>query len=255
VRVAMDPLANTSTVDVLGFSNAPRGLVPPARELQTTVSHLEMLLERRFPTLMPSIVMDSTEDFYLGTVGSPGGKYDFVTTALHEFGHLFGMITGLNPNGRYDTQPDGRETPSYYDFFVVNDNLDQLVNLSPAERIAAATSRTGLFWFGTNGFEANGEEPILLQANVPYDPLENVIHISELNPGTLMDPLKDVNEVVHSLSPAERGIFQDLGWTLAPLQVELVSEPGTVLLILCGLAGLAYSRRGRVEPDVSDVVA
>ena len=81
VRVSMDPLPNTATEDLLGFSNAPRGLVPPERALRTTVSHLEMLLERRFLTQIPSIIMDSTEDFFLGTTGSPGGKYDFVTTA------------------------------------------------------------------------------------------------------------------------------------------------------------------------------
>jgi hypothetical protein len=255
VRVAINPLPNTPTEDLLGLSTSPRGLVPPERALVTTVSHLEMLLERRFPTQIPSIIMDSTEDFFLGTSGNPGGKYDFVTTALHEFGHLFGWITDLTENGTYLRQANGTETPTYYDVFVVNKNLDQLINLSPAERSAAATSRTGLFWFGQNGFDANGEQPIPLQAIPPFDPLVNVIHMSGLGPEVLMDPAKDIDEVVHSLTSAERGIFADLGWTLAPLQVEVVSEPASVLLVIGGIAGLIYSKRRRGEIDNCEMLA
>jgi hypothetical protein len=254
VRVSMDPLP-TGVVDLLGFSNSPRGVVPPERSLQTTVSHLEMLLERRFPTQIPSITMDSTEDFFLGTSGNPGGKYDFVTTALHEFGHLFGMITGLNPSGTYDRNSLGQEIPSYYDVFVVNAEHEQLINLSPAERIAAATSRGGLLWFGTQGIDANGGEGIPLQTTRVFDRTLTEIHLLEQNPGLLMDPLKDIDEVVHSLSPAERGIFADLGWTLAPLQVEVVSEPASALLVIGGIAGLIYSRRRRAEVDANEMLA
>jgi hypothetical protein len=250
VRVSIDPL-----VDFLGLSSAPRGVIPPERSLQTTVSHLEMLLERRFPTQIPSITMDSNEDFFLGTSGSPGGKYDFVTTALHEFGHLFGMITNLNPSGRYDRNSADQQIPSYYDQFVVNADHEKLIDLPPAERIAAATSRDGLFWSGPNGVNANGGEPIPLQAIPPFDRLISVIHLSGLGPEVLMDPAKDINEVVHSLSPAERGIFADLGWTLAPLQVEVVSEPASVLLVIGGIAGLIYSRRRRGESDASEMLA
>src|SRR3954454_2254482 len=39
VRVSIDPIPNVGTVDLLGISSSPRGVIPPARELQTTVSH------------------------------------------------------------------------------------------------------------------------------------------------------------------------------------------------------------------------
>ena len=138
---------------------------------------------------------------------------------------------------------------------MVNADHKKLIDLPPAERIAAATSRDGLFWSGPNGVNANGGEPIPLQAIPPFDRLISVIHLSGLGPEVLLDPAKDINEVIHSLSPPERGILADLGWTLAPLQVEVVSEPASVLLVIGGIAGLIYSRRRRGEIDASEMLA
>jgi hypothetical protein len=252
VRVAIDPLSGFD-----GIASAPRGVVPPERNSQTTVSHLEMLLSRRFPAQIPRIVMSSTADFFLGTNGKPGTQLDFVTTALHEFGHLFGFITGLNPSGNYDRLiSTGAEVPSVYDRFVVDVNGKPLISLSPAERIAAATSWTtaGLFWDGPHGIAGNGGQRPLLQAFTEFDRLDTIVHLSGLGPEILMDPAKRPGEVIHELTPMERGMFEDLGWTLAPLQVELVSEPGSALLVFGGLAGLAFSRRRRGEPDLSEVI-
>jgi hypothetical protein len=74
----------------------------------------------------------------------------------------------------------------------------------------------------------------------------NVNHLSEtFGPDVLMDPDKAFGEVIHELSPLERGMYEDLFWSLTPVQA--VPEPASLWLVGAGLVGLlGYGWRQRL---------
>ena len=220
----------------------------PSRQAnyQTTIAHAENLFGRDFSgaRLHGTVTFNPNIEFFLGTSGTPGpNQIDLVTFGLHELGHIFGMTSGLTASGEYSSPV--ADVPFFYDFAVTDASCNQLVNMSPEQRIALATSGNGLFWCGVNGFDANGGEPFNLSAGLTFNPDVNVLHISDtfFPVEVLMDPNKFLGEAIHTLHPVERGIFTDLQWTLAPLQVGSVPEPASLSLLWIALAALGVMRK------------
>jgi PEP-CTERM motif len=83
----------------------------------------------------------------------------------------------------------------------------------------------------------------------------NVNHLSEtFGPDVLMDPDKAFGEVIHDLSPLERGMYEDLFWSLTPVQA--VPEPTSLWLVGAGLVGLlGYSWRAAAARDVESLAS
>lgn len=179
-------------------------------------------------------------DFYLEPTGDPGDRLDFVTLALHEFGHVFGFISNLEAGGTYNGAPFG-PIPNLYDLFLQDADGTPLIALLPEERAAAVTSGDGLFWGGPGGVAGNGGVPPNLSAAETFIPATSVLHISEtFFPGdVLMDAALLPGDVIRTLAPVERGMFQDMGWTLAP-------EPRGSGLVGIGTIAVMCLRRSRL---------
>jgi hypothetical protein len=185
-------------------------------------------------------------EFYLGTDGHPGGdQLDLETLALHEMGHVFGFISNLGPDGTYDGGAQFGAIPNLFDLFLQNAAGVSLVALSPQERVAAITSGDGLFWGGPAGVAANGGVRPNMSAPTQYIVGTSVDHISEtFFPG---DPLMDAalypGDVIRRLTPVERGMFYDMGWTLPePAGPDLAAFAALGLLALNGSRRRAKSR-------------
>jgi hypothetical protein len=226
----------------------------PSRDAnyQTTITHAENLFGRDFSgaRLHGTVTFNPNVDFFLGTSGTPApNQTDFVTFGLHELGHIFGFTSALTADGTYGKTAN---LPTFYDFGVTDASCNQLVDMSPQQRIAAATSGNGLFWCALNGFAANGDAPFNLSASPNFNPDVNVLHISDtyFPVEVLMDPNKEIGEVIHSLHAVERGIYTDLQWTLAPLRDGSMPEPSPLLLLLAGLAaGYLCARRASAATE------
>jgi hypothetical protein len=222
------------------FSTALYGRPSRSSVFQTTALHAENLFRRDLTgtRLHGTVTFNPAIDFFLGTSGRPGpNQADLVTFGLHELGHIFGITSALTASGEYGKTVPG--LPGYYDFFTTDASCNQLVDMTPQQRITLATTPGALFWCGENGVAANGGQPFNLAAASPFDPDVHVGHISgTFFPGdVLMDPRSNfLGTAIHRLHPVERGMFADLEWSLAPLQVETVPEPATLMLVLAGLA-------------------
>jgi hypothetical protein len=185
--------------------------------------------------------------FHLPTTGDPGDLLDFATLALHELGHLFGFISNLEPDGTFNGAPFG-PIPNFYDLFLRDADGFPVVALLPEDRALVATSGDGLFWGGPAGVAANGGALPNLSAPTTFFAGTTAMHLSEtFFPGdVLMDVLQQPGEVIRTLAPVERGMFQDMGWTLAP-------EPRAPGFLVIGVLAVVARRRSSaaraVRPD------
>jgi hypothetical protein len=184
-------------------------------------------------------------DFYLGTDGQPGDRLDLMTLALHEMGHVFGFISNLGADGTYNGGAQFGAIPNVYDLFLENSAGVSLLALSPQERVAVITSGDGLFWGGPAGVAGNGGVRPNMSAPTQYLEGTSVVHISEtFFPG---DPLMDAalypGDVIRTLTPVERGMFYDMGWT-----VPEPGAPGLDAIAVLGILGLHRSRHRKQLP-------
>jgi hypothetical protein len=183
------------------------------------------------------IQFSEEREFYLPTTGHPGDRLDLATLALHELGHVFGFISNLVADGTYDGTPFGL-IPNFYDLFLRDVDGFPVVALFPEDRALVATSGNGLFWGGPAGVAANGGALPNLSAPEQFIEGTTAMHLSDtFFPGdVLMDGALLPGEVIRTLSPVERGMFQDMGWTLAP-------EPGAAAFVAMGILAVLGVRR------------
>lgn len=166
------------------------------------------------------IRFNMASSFYFGVDGlPPAGQNDFVTTAAHELGHGMGFYDSFRDDGDFGLRGDfsydditcGECLPTPYDTFLTLGPLGPtLTSLSSDNRESAVVS-TNVFWNGANGVAGGGTAP-RINAPTTFNDASSISHLDQ-SLGTLMVP--NIPGVVQSLSPVERGILRDMGWTIS----------------------------------------
>ncbi|MEM6345083.1 MAG: T9SS type A sorting domain-containing protein [Bacteroidota bacterium] len=204
-----------------------------------------------------AIVFNSNINWYFGTdLATPVIQYDFVSVALHELGHGLGFFgTGKFDDGIGAAECDGianngciglpvgaiNYSGNYmvFDEFVANsagNDINSFTN--PSGNMGLQLTGDDLFWQGANGIVANGgmdpklHVPITFQLGSSYSHLDENTYPAG-NPHSLMTPALGAGEAIHDIGDVCRGMFQDMGWTLANIpqtrfEVRTVGYSGLV---------------------------
>jgi len=188
-----------------------------------------------------SLVFNQDYDFFLGTNGAPGPQTDFVTAVMHELGHVFAFASRIDQDGNFI------DAPGVYDLNIVNAASVPLIDLSPAERLAAVTSGNELFWDGDLAIATNDGRRPNLSAGFDYVQGENAFHLSETFGfgDALMSPDLAPGEVIRKLTLVEAAMFTEMGWDVTPLAT--IPEPSTLIWLASALGGLAAALRHRAK--------
>lgn len=166
----------------------------------------------------------------------PGDReYDLYGTFYHELSHVLGFASALRP---YGTDPSGKgdEEPGYwnrYDQFLTDADGNRVVSkeglvnrdvFDRSVRGGSSKDGKGLFFVGENAVAANRGERVGLFSPEWFQSGSSVSHLDEENPelaDSLMSPYVNQGQSLRHLSKIERGMFLDLGYSLAsPFEVS-----------------------------------
>lgn len=175
-------------------------------------------------------------NWYYGTdANTPGGKYDFVTVALHEVSHGLGFIGSATHNGNSGfTGVSG--TPLIYDVFVeTSDGTDILGFNSGTIDLGEALESDALFWNGSEGWDASTIGRPRLYAPSNWNGGSSYSHLRENtypsgSENSLMTPFLGTAEAIHNPGPVTEGMFKDMGWSM-----DLISENCEIVSAVSGL--------------------
>lgn len=162
--------------------------------------------------------------WYFGTDGNcPSGKYDFVTTVLHELCHGLGFVRSFTyysatREGDYGLGSTG--IPVIFDKYVTNIYGLYLVDTNyyprPSTLLGSALRSNKVYFDGIVARSANSGFNAKLYAPSKWDQGSSIAHLDDSKyDGTingLMTHATQTMEVIHDPGPIALGILGDLGW-------------------------------------------
>lgn len=162
-----------------------------------------------------------------------GFHYDFQSTATHELLHTFGFLSNVD-------QPGNNTDNSWttFDSFIVTSADDYVIDRTTfAWRNAYNANLTGggggLFFAGPNAVAVYGS-PVPLYTPDPWRAGSSVSHLDDNTfsgaADKLMNATSSTGRGVRTLSPVERAILRDLGYTVTDDPVYAVVLIGLGLL-------------------------
>lgn len=195
------------------------------------------------------------------------GNFDFYAALFHEFTHALGFTAGITKDGTDGTSQNGGAQVGGVDYFGFWHKYDQfLTDCGTNNLINTATGRTTAFYngdagagipaakttsacfAGANAVAANGGAPVAIYTPDPYEPGSSIGHLLEagLNTGAMMKFDRDPNvDEARTYNAIEIGVLMDIGYTRVSSSNN-VPEPGSIALVLAGLAGMGIARRRKV---------
>jgi hypothetical protein len=159
------------------------------------------------------------------------GLYDFKATIIHEILHTLGFLSGIYDDGS-DAWGTSLGDPGIwepFDDFLSDKNGTPLINDSTfalnvaawgAMSVGGASPGGGLFFNGPLAAAANGGQPVGLYTPTSWEEGSSGSHLDDENSalaGSLMLATTDTGRFRRSLTDVERGILEDIGYTLHPL--------------------------------------
>ena len=166
---------------------------------------------------------NSTFDWYLGTDGLAGSKYDLESVVLHELGHGLGFFGSMNGSGGTGSWGLSTGFPIVYDTFAINGSSQFLLNTTlfpnPSAALGAQLVSNNIYFNGPNSRSRNsGVAPKLYTPGV-WSAGSSYSHLDEAtypngSPNSLMTYALSPGEVIHSIGPIVEGLFTDIGWNV-----------------------------------------
>ena len=188
------------------------------------------------------IFFDNTNPWYFGTDGiCPGGKYDFVSTLLHEIGHGLGFLslakmdndsvgsfghitsTDLAPLITTFPFPNLQGKCSIFSHYMENTSGQSIVDTvmfpNPSVVLGHQFHSNGVWFNGPLAVLQNGGNRVRIYAPATYQKGSSMEHLNEAtfpanNPNTLMTPFESAAEVHHMPGPLTIAILEDIGWNV-----------------------------------------
>ncbi|MGB9746273.1 MAG: T9SS type A sorting domain-containing protein [Bacteroidales bacterium] len=174
--------------------------------------------------------------WYFGTDGNcPSGKYDFVTTVLHELCHGLGFVRSFTyysatKEGDYGLGTTG--IPAIFDKYVMNIYGIYLTDTNyyprPSALLGAALRSDKVYFDGVVTRNANAGFNVKLYAPSRWDQGSSIAHLDDSKyDGTvngLMTHATQTMEVIHDPGPIALGILGDLGWIHTWIRHDTLSD-------------------------------
>lgn len=200
-------------------------------------------------------------DWYIGAdpAGAAADQEDFFATLFHELSHTFGFGTdiGFNGDDGYDTPSGEVGTWTEFDRFLSNRFGQQVINANTfvlnapiwdSVKIAGASPQQGLFFAGPRAVAANENQLVGLYSPTQFGQGSSWSHVDDENAFFDQSLMRSSGlagvPAPRTLTPVEKGIFEDLGFMLTTPGIVLaatggstiVSESGTTDTVLVSLA-------------------
>lgn len=175
---------------------------------------------------------------------NPATEFDFFAAIFHEFTHALGFSSGISEGGAGYFNDEWTQ----FDIFLQNASgtsiIDNAFFINQSEWDAAKVGGTGngLFFAGPNAIAANGGNPVAIYSPLSWEDGSSGSHLDKaVFPTDMMKHDRDFGPETRTYSAVEVGILQDLGYR--PNPTNNIPEPGTLALLLAGLAGAVARRR------------
>jgi hypothetical protein len=158
--------------------------------------------------------------WYFGTDGyTPGDKYDFMTTALHEIGHGLGFEGSMTIDGGYGYWGWAQTSePEVFDRFTENGSGQTLLSFpNGSTSLGDQLTSNNVYFDGANANAANEGQRPKLYAPSTWKPGSSYSHLDEIfnnTPNALMTYSMGKGESLHDPGPVTMGILHDIGWSV-----------------------------------------
>ncbi|MBX7235454.1 MAG: hypothetical protein K1X65_13800 [Caldilineales bacterium] len=177
---------------------------------------------------------NSTFNWYFGTDGHPGDRYDFVSVVLHEIGHSLGFTdsmrrddgagnaecTGVANVGCWGYLNPVTQTiyPTYYDRLIENGSGQGLVSAfaNSSTALGSQLISDNLWLAGANARAVQAGLRPKLYAPTSFAPGSSVSHLDQNTfrntTDALMTPARARGEAIHHPGEITLGLFRDMNW-------------------------------------------